>query len=295
MGRKFLCLLLCLMCCVTAALAEEPADFFDQAEAESIGRFVRDYDSPTLKYTMEKFLMEGEICYLTRIWVQDPARQIRKATSKWKEDVKTADRLAAKVQGAALAINGSGFVSPLYPWIPENYPGTNEDYFYTPLGSLTVTDGEVFRNLEGVPFCGLALSEDGITLYRGADNDAVLASSPRQTWAFSENCAMMENGEDLLPEKGSWRMAKEQHPRTVLARVNRNNYLMLHVPNREDSWGLSLYRINLFFQKNFETEWVYNLDGGYSSALIIRDEKTSRLKKLAPNRQPVADILCITE
>ena len=70
---------------------------------------------------------------------------------------------------------------------------------------------------------------------------------------------------------------------------------MLHVPNREDSWGLTLYRVNLFFQKNFKTEWVYNLDGGYSSTLILRDEKTGRLKKLAPNRQPVADILCITE
>ena len=71
MGRKFLCLLLCLMCCAAAARAEEPADFFDRVEAESIGKLTRTYDSPTLKYTMEKFLMEGEICYLTRVWVQD--------------------------------------------------------------------------------------------------------------------------------------------------------------------------------------------------------------------------------
>ena len=77
--------------------------------------------------------------------------------------------------------NGSGFVSPLYPEIPENYPGVSEDYFYTPLGSLTITDGEVFRNLEGVPYYGLALDADGLQMYTGADNGEVLATEPSQT------------------------------------------------------------------------------------------------------------------
>ena len=41
---------------------------------------------------------------------------------------------------------------------------------------------------------------------------------------------------------------------------------------------------------------VYNLDGGYSTVLIYKSqEKKARLTRLAPNRQPVADILCITE
>ena len=175
-------------------------------------------------------------------------------------------------------------------------PGSPSDYYNTTLGSLVITDGEILRSLEGVPFYGLALSENGIELFRGADNEMVLASSPRQTWAFFESCAMMVNGEDVLPEEGAWPMAREQHPRTVLARVNRNNYLMLHVPNRQDSHGLSLYQINRFFMRNFETEWVYNLDGGYSTALICKtQEKNARLTRIAPNRQPAADILCITD
>ena len=124
----------------------------------------------------------------------------------------------------------------------------------------------------------------------------VLAEKPSQTWAFFESCAMTEGSEDLLPEEGTWPMAKDHYPRSVLARVNRNNYLMLHVPNRDDSHGLSLYRISRFFMLHFETEWVYNLDGGFSSALIYRtQEKNARLKLLAPGRQKVADILCITE
>lgn len=292
MGRKFLCLLLCLMCCVTAALAEEPADFFDQAEAESIGRFVRDYDSPTLKYTMEKFLMEGEICYLTRIWVQDPARQIRKATSKWKEDVKTADRLAAKVQGAALAINGSGFVSPLYPWIPENYPGTNEDYYYTPLGSLTVTDGEVFRNLEGVSYYGLALDEDGLQMYVDADNEEVLATSPAQTWSFYIGCPMLRDNEDILPE--DWEFAEQLASRTVIGRVDKHNYLILTV-TRERGKGITLRRASEFFRENFRTEWVYDLDGGQSFALMSRKPGKKRMVTIATGGAKIADIMAFTE
>ena len=292
MGRKFLCLLLCLMCCVTAALAEEPADFFDQAEAESIGRFVRDYDSPTLKYTMEKFLMEGEICYLTRIWVQDPARQIRKATSKWKEDVKTADRLAAKVQGAALVINGSGFVSPLYPWIPENYPGTNEDYYYTPLGSLTVTDGEVFRNLEGVSYYGLALDEDGLQMYVDADNEEVLATSPAQTWSFYIGCPMLRDNEDILPE--DWEFADQLASRTVIGRVDKHNYLILTV-TRERGKGITLRRASEFFRENFRTEWVYDLDGGQSFALMSRKPGKKRMITIATGGAKIADIMAFTE
>ena len=292
MGRKFLCLFLCLMCCVTAALAEEPADFFDQAEAESIGRFVRDYDSPTLKYTMEKFLMEGEICYLTRVWVQDPARQIRKATSKWKEDVKTADRLAAKVQGAALAINGSGFVSPLYPWIPENYPGTNEDYYYTPLGSLTVTDGEVFRNLEGVSYYGLALDEDGLQMYVDADNEEVLATTPAQTWSFYIGCPMLRDNEDILPE--DWEFADQLASRTVIGRVDKHNYLILTV-TRERGKGITLRRASEFFRENFRTEWVYDLDGGQSFALMSRKPGKKRMVTIATGGAKIADIMAFTE
>ena len=109
--KRLACLLACLLLLPAAAPAEEPGDFFENAEADSLGKITRTYDSPTLKYTVEKFLYDREICYLTRIWVQDPARQIRKATSDWKKNVKKPQKLAAQIEGAALAINGSGFVS----------------------------------------------------------------------------------------------------------------------------------------------------------------------------------------
>ena len=305
MMRRCLCVLLALLCVLpftgaaegfTGFVAADADEDYPPEEYEFAKRVYASYESETLIYRIESFTLDGVKCLLTKVWVQDPGRQIRKANAPWGESLGNPLALAKQIPGTVLATNASGYITKAYPDIPENYPGESKDYFFTTLGSLVVTDGEILRNLEGVPFYGLALSENGITLYRGTDNETVLATQPSQTWAFFETCAMQVNGEDALPEEGSWPMAKESHPRTVIARVNRNNYLMLHVPNREDSFGLSLYRINRFFSAHFETEWVYTLDGGYSTTLIYKgQEKNARLTRLAPNRQPVADILCFTE
>ena len=290
MKKRLLCILLCLALCPLAVSAE--GDFFDKAEEDSVGKISRTYDSETLKYTMERFVMNNEVCYLTRVWVQDPARQIRKATADWKKGLNDPGRIAAKVFGATLAINGSGFVSPTYPDIPENYPGDSEDYFYTPLGSLTVTDGEVFRNLEGVPYYGLTLDADGLQMYTGTDNETVLAAKPSQTWAFYEECSMMRNNEDILPQE--WKFADVRAERTIIARVDRNNYLIL-TATRERGKGITLRAAVEFFRENFRTEWVYNLDGGKSSALLSRLNGKKNLRLLTKKGAKITDVMVFTE
>ena len=291
MNRRLICILLCFFLCPFSAQAEE-ASFFDAAEADKVGRIVRTYDSPTLKYVMEKFLMEGEICYLTRVWMQDPDRQIRKAASNWEKDLQYPSQLAAKVQGAALAINGSGFVSPQFPEIPDNYPGESRDYYYTPLGSLTITDGEVFRNLDDVPYYGLTLDADGLQMYTGADSGEVLATEPSQTWSFYTGCPMMRDNEDILPKE--WDFADRKAQRTIIGREDRNNYLILAV-TRERGKGITLRRAVAFFQDNFRTEWVYNLDGGQSSALLCRKQDKKNLRLLTKKGARVVDVMVFTE
>lgn len=302
MRRRFAFLLALLLAVLGAACGEESAnpaavvedDFYPPAEYEYSGsRFIR-YNSDTLIYSIEKLTLDNVFCYLTKIWVQDPERQIRKVNAPWKESISGSKQLAGKIPEIVLASNASGYISPRYPELPESYPGTSADYYYTTLGSVVITDGEVLRSLEGVPFYGLALSQAGITLYRGADNETVLASNPRQTWAFFEPCAILDNGEDVLPEEGTYPLADQRHSRSVLARVNRNNYLMLHV-RKSNSNGLTLHRISRFFQLHFDTEWVYNLDGGPSSCLLYRKTKKGRLTLQAENFQQIADIIGFTE
>ena len=290
MRRRLLCLLLCLLILPLFAGAEE--SFFEAAEKDALGRIVRTFDSPTLKYQMEKFKMDNEICYLTRIWVQDPARQIRKATSNWKKDVKYPDKIVKQIPETVLAVNGSGFVSPLYPEIPDNYPGESKDYYYTPLGSITVTNGEVLRNLEDVPYYGLTLDADGLQMYTEADNAEVLATNPIQTWSFYTECPMLLDNLDILPD--DWPFADRTAARTIIGRVDRNNYLIL-TATKQRGKGISLRRAVTFFQENFKTEWVYNLDGGNSTALLARRQGQKKLRLALDRGAKIVDIMAFTE
>ena len=290
--RRLICLVLCLMLAAPAVLAEEPASFFEDAEAQKFGKITRTYDSPTLKYTVDKFLLDRELAYITRIWVKEPGRQIRKATSAWQKNVKKPETIAKKIEGVALAVNGSGFVSPLYPWIPEDYPGKGKDYYYTPLGSITVTDGEVLRNLEGVAYYGLALDEDGLQMYVDADNGEVLATNPVQTWSFYVGCPTLRNNEDILPAE--WEFADHHASRTMIGRIDRNNYVILTV-TKERGKGITLRRGAAFFQEHFNTEWVYNLDGGNSIALLSRKRGKKKLVTIALGGASIVDVMGFIE
>lgn len=265
---------------------------FPPAEYSFSGKQVRSYDSETLKYSVESFEYNKAFCYLSKIWLQDPGKQIRKVTSAWRKNIMRPINMAEKLPEMALAINGSGYVSPTYPWIPEDYPGTNSDYYYTPLGSLTVTDGEVFRNLEGVPYSGLTLEADGLHMYIKADNESVLASSPTQTWSFYEECPIILGNRILVPE--DWSFASAAARRTVIARTDRNNYLILNV-TRDGSPGLTIWDVCDFFLNNFNTEWVYNLDGGPSSTLICRKQGGKKLSVVTGGSAKDADIMAFTE
>ena len=297
-----LSLMLCLLGLLPAAMAEEKAEtenvlpddyVYPVEEYENFThKTTRTYDSETLKYRIETFKVKGCRCFLVKIWLQDPGKQIRKATAQWKKNIQFPATMAKQIPDAVLAINGSGYVSPQYPWIPEDYPGTNKDYYYTPLGSLTVTDGEVFRYLEGIPYYGLTLEADGLHMYVGADNDRVLGAEPEQTWSFYTQCPMQMNGEVLTPR--DWSFAGKQARRTVIGRVNRNNYLILSVTN-EGRNGLTLHEVNDFFRKYFEVEWLYNLDGGPSTALLARKQGRKRMGTVAGGAAKDADIMAFTE
>lgn len=284
----WLSLVLCLAC-ITACTAEglEPPRGYAFS-----GNVKRNYDSPTLKYTVESFRYKGVLCYLSKIWMQDPGRQIRKATAEWKKNNMLPVHIAAQIPEAALVINGSGYVSPTYPWIPEEYPGESKDYYYTPLGSLTVTDGAVYRNLSDIAYSGLTLEADGLHMYVGEDNEAVLAANPEQTWSFYAECPLIRDNRVIMPE--GWSFAERKARRTVIGRADRNNYLVLCVSNNGGT-GLTLNDVNQFFLKNFELEWLYNLDGGPSSALLCRGQNRKKLTTIMGGKAKDVDIMAFVE
>ncbi len=249
------------------------------------------YDSETLKYTVETLYLNDTKCYLATVWMQDPARQIKKAASPWHEALAEAMELGKLIPDAALVINGSGYVSPRYPEIPDSYPGVSDDYYYTPLGSITVIDGEVYRYLDGIPYYGLTLETDGLHLYAGADNDAVLAKDPLQTWSFYEGCPMYLDGRELLDRE--WPFAARRAVRNVIAKLSEENTYAILIST--SAVGLTLLEANDFMIGEFAPEWVYNLDGGPSAALMTRAQGKKKLKLVYGAYQKIVDVMGFIE
>lgn len=287
MRRLLLTLLLLLL--PLAALAEEtaPLPVYPYACA---GEAVAAHESESLVWQIEKLQVDKAVVYVTKVWMADPGRQIGKAASDWRENIMQTAELAEREPEASLIINASGYVTKTYKWIPDNYPGTNSDYYYTPLGSVTVTDGEVFRCLEGVPFYGLTLNTDGLRLHVGDDPQAVLAENPAQTWSFYVECPIIRDHQSILDPE--WKFTNTPATRTVIAKMDANNYLILTVTSKNG--GLTMARVVEFLQAEFDPEWAYNLDGGPSSALMYRNDK-GKLKTVWKNGQKNVDIMTFAE
>ena len=294
MRRMLLLLLLCLVPVLALGEVVSLSDTLEVLPQRTYdwkgSKLVRSYQTETLKYTIETTSVSDCKLYVTKLWMQDPGRQIKKATATWEENLLLPEDMAAMVEGCALAINGSGYVSPTFPEIPDNYPGTSENYYYTPLGSLTITDGEIFRNLAGVPFYGLTLEYDGLHLNVGEDNEAVLARNPTQTWSFYVGCPMIRDHESILDR--TWTFANRHAARTVIAQVDRNNYILITATS---SVGISVCDVTDFLMKAFDPEWAYDLDGGPSSALIARNVGKKTLKVIYGGKSKDADIMAFVE
>ena len=257
------------------------------------GEIVKSFDSPTLKFSVERFSYDGARCYLSRIWMQEPGRQIIKATSKFKKNVMLPSEMAKKLPvKAMLVVNGSGYVTKQFPQIPENYPGRGPDYYNTPLGSLTITNGELLRDLEGVPYYGLTLQSDGLHMHVGEANEDVLAQEPTETWSFYVQCPLIRDGQSILDRE--WKFANERNIRTIIAKMDDNNYILLTVTHKTNP-GVTLVSCVDFLLNEVHPVWAYNLDGGPSAALLVRENLKEKLKTVYGNNSKDVDIMAFCE
>lgn len=286
--RKLLLILLVLL--LPALCLGEEASPLPVYPYEFSGEIVAEHVSDSLLWRIESF-REGKVtCYLTKIWMADPGQQIGKAASDWRKNIQTTSELAKQEPDASLIINASGYVTRTYSWIPENYPGTNSDYYFTPLGSVTVTDGETFRCLEGVPYYGLSLCGDGLRLHVGDDPADVLAAGPSQTWSFYVECPVIRDHQSILDPE--WRFTNSRAVRTIIAKMDANNYIILTVTSK--GGGMTMADCVSFLMNNLDPEWAYNLDGGPSSALMYRTGN-GKLKTVWKPGQKNVDIMTFSE
>ncbi len=279
-----ICLLFCLLAMFTAS-AESISEPYEWKQAT--GRVVRKYESDSLRFTVRRIKIKTTTCYVTFVWMRDPGRQVRKVNSAWRKHLALPETLAKQVPEAALVINGSGYVTKTYPEIPDSYPGKSEDYYFTSLGSLVMTNGEILRNLEDVPFNGVVLNRDGLTMYVNAATADILATDPISTWSFYDGCTLIDQHTSIVDRE--WEFADHTATRTILACIDRNNFVILTATNNR---GLRLTTGTDFLMEQFDPVWAFNLDGGPSSTLMAWKKGTRKLTKIFGGERKDFDIMC---
>jgi exopolysaccharide biosynthesis protein len=283
---RILAFVLALLMLPLAAFAELPVYPY-----ETSGTLVAEHQSDTLWWRIERSKLDEVTIYLTKVCMAESGRQIGKTTADWRENVQDTADLARKATEASLLINASGYVTKRYPEIPENYPGVSEDYYFTPLGSVTVSGGEVFRCLEDVPYYGLTVNTDGLRLHIGEHPLDVLEQQPRETFSFYVECPVIADYESILDPE--WVFTTRRAMRNIICKMDEQNYLILTVSNRKKG-GLTMQQCVDYLLERFRPEWAYNLDGGPSTALMYRDEK-GKLHYVWKNSQENADIMTFAD
>ena len=250
-------------------------------------RMMRRYESESLCFTIQKLGIRNTTCYITNVWMRDPGKQVRKVNAQWRGHLALPETLAKRVPEAALVINGSGYITRTYPEIPDSYPGESEDYYFTSLGSLVMTEGEILRNLEDVPFYGVVHSAQGLDMYAGTLPGEIIEAGAVSTWSFYDGCVLIND--HVITVDPEWEFADHKATRTILAKLDSNNFVILTATNTS---GLRLTTAAEYLKENFDPVWAFNLDGGPSSALLAWRKGTTRLKPVFGGERKDFDIMC---
>ena len=249
------------------------------------------YEGSTFKY----YVVNKQSYYLTYIWMEDPANQIKKLeanTAKYGKVLKDSEITGGlnrapvgemmnsyiskgliPTSKAAIGYNASGFYVA-GAWNPPS------DYYNNRSSSwLVITDGIITRSRTddntNTNSLMVAITGDGnMKVYDGgiskADREKTVsqmkADNVRNTWSFAP--LLISNG-----QRKPWG-SKETAKRQGICQVNSNNYIMLTATGsmKIDDVG------DIFATLGCQT--AFNLDGGGSTSLFIKNPGASTATKI---------------
>ena len=234
------------------------------------------YEDESISVAIESCLWGETECYIARVKIADPS-QLRTAPAYSFERNQTAmvDAMAERVN-AVLAINGDYFS------------------FQKQRGGYLVRQGEEYMNK---PIKGrdvLIIDGNGDFTIEKVVNDEVIEkhAAAGVVNAFNFGPGLVIDGEVLTEYGAKYNSAQNRSQRCAIAQVKRGTMEYLAIccegPVETDDGGMTMVEFAEFVS-TFGVENAYNLDGGYSTAMIFNGEKVNAVdnKKL----RPVSDIV----
>lgn len=234
------------------------------------------YEDESISVSIETTMWGETKCYIARVTIADPS-QLRTAPALSFDRNQTAmvDAMAERVN-AVLAINGDYFS------------------FQNQRGGYLVRQGELYKNK---PIKGrdvLIIDGNGDFTIEKKIDETVLAkyADAGVVNSFNFGPGLVIDGEVLTEYGAKYNSAQNRSQRCAIAQVKRGEMTYLCIccegPVETDDGGMTMVEFAEFVA-SFGVENAYNLDGGYSTAMIFGGEKINAVdnKKL----RPVSDII----
>ena len=226
--------------------------------------------------------------YVTKIWVKDPSKQVKKASAPW-GSLKTVEQQMKDKSNAIVACNGGGFMRDPF-WVPgENslYRTLKLNWDKTPSGNLVLTNGKIMRALKYAN--GVELKTSGqvgilpngsFKLYNGTTYQKVIDDGVKNTFTFSAYM-LIDNG-----VINSMCDSTQEAMRNCVGQIDGNNYVIL------TSYSNETIKRMAEVGKKVGCKYLYNFDGGGSTTLWMKN-LVAYHPKIGEIR-PVADSLYFT-
>ena len=206
--------------------------------------------------------------YVTKIWVKDPSKQVKKASATWGTTLKTVEQQMRDKSDAIVACNGGGFMRA-NNWEPaENslYKTLNLKWDKTSSGNLVLTNGKTMRALKNASGAELKtngqvgiLPNGSLKFYTGTTYKNVIDDGVKNTFTFTGY--MLINNGVINSNCDSINKAI----RNCVGQIDANNYVIL------TSYTNETIKRMAEVGKKVGCQYLYNFDGGGSTTLWMKN------------------------
>lgn len=236
------------------------------------------YQDENIQITITSERVNDTTVYLADVQVSDSSYlKTALANNAYGRNIKETTSAMAEENQAILAING--------------------DYYGFRDTGYVLRNGTLYRDTqsEDADKQDLVIDENGnFSIIKEADTTAqeLVDAGAQQVLSFGPS--LVENGEVVVDENDEVSQSMGSNPRTAIAQVGENHYLLVVSEGRtDDSAGLSLSQLAEVLQKH-GAQTAYNLDGGGSTTMYFNGEVVNQTVGGTGNSErSVSDILYI--
>lgn len=251
------------------------------------GKVIKSYSDSSINVKIEDYSKY----YITKIWLKDPSKQVKKVEAGWGTDLKTVNTMLNATNGAIVGCNASGFYKS-GAWTPSSQWDKGilrTSWNLTTEGNLVISNGIVRRKIAGEKcntIMGI-LPNGSFAYFEGTSYDEVIKLGVKDTIAFGP--LLLKDGKKYTQSQ-AFRLRKtltESRQTSIIGQVDENNYIIITSKSGKNATLNEITNLGL----QLKCKFLYNFDGGGSSSLWFRNTKSGVGTNIKGSRA-VADALC---